>query len=39
MRIPPELWNTAVARAKDEGTTVTAVVIAALVEFTDADAA
>ncbi len=33
MRIPTDLWQTAVARARAEGTTVTAVVIAALREY------
>ena len=30
LRIPDDVWLAAVAKAKDEGTTVTAVVIAAL---------
>lgn len=30
LRIPPELWQAAVAKAKAEGTTVTEVVIRAL---------
>jgi hypothetical protein len=30
LRIPEDVWLAAVAKAKDEGTTVTAVVVAAL---------
>jgi predicted HicB family RNase H-like nuclease len=30
LRIPEDVWRAAVAKAKDEGTTVTAVVVAAL---------
>ena len=30
LRIPPDVWDAAVAKAKAEGTTVTAVVVAAL---------
>ncbi len=30
LRIPPDLWNAAVDKAAAEGTTVTAVVVAAL---------
>ena len=30
LRIPDDVWNAAVAKAKVEGTTVTAVVVAAL---------
>lgn len=33
LRIPPELWAAAVDRAQAEGTTVTAVVVAALRAF------
>ena len=33
LRIPDELWRAAVAKAKDEGTTVTAVVVAALTRY------
>lgn len=35
MRVPPELWNAAVARAKDEGTTVTALVQSMLKEYVE----
>lgn len=34
LRIPDDLWHAAVAKARDEGTTVTAVVVAALEAFT-----
>lgn len=30
VRVPNDLWNAAVTKARDEGTTVTAVVLAAL---------
>lgn len=30
LRIPPDLWDAAVEKARAEGTTVTAVVVAAL---------
>lgn len=30
LRIPDEVWNAAVVKAKAEGTTVTAIVVAAL---------
>lgn len=30
LRIPEDVWTAAVAKARDEGTTVTAVVVAAL---------
>jgi predicted HicB family RNase H-like nuclease len=33
LRIPPDVWDAAVAKAKAEGTTVTAVVLDALREF------
>lgn len=33
LRIPEDLWRAAVARAQADGTTVTAVVVAALREF------
>lgn len=33
LRIPPDLWNAAVAKAAEDGTTVTAVVVAALREY------
>ncbi len=34
VRVPEALWSAAVAKAQAEGTTVTAVVIAALREYT-----
>lgn len=37
LRIPPDLWNAAVAKAADNGTTVTAVVVAALREYVDGE--
>jgi predicted HicB family RNase H-like nuclease len=33
LRIPPDLWEAAVEKAKAEGTTLTAVVIAALTRY------
>ena len=33
LRIPPDLWRDAVAKAKREGTTVTAVVVRALERY------
>ena len=33
LRIPDELWRAAVAKAREEGTTVTAVVVAALTRY------
>ena len=33
LRIPDDLWQAAVAKAREEGTTVTAVVVAALQAF------
>jgi predicted HicB family RNase H-like nuclease len=33
LRIPDELWRAAVAKAASEGTTVTAVVVAALTRY------
>jgi predicted HicB family RNase H-like nuclease len=33
LRIPEDVWRAAVAKAKDEGTTVTAVVVAALRKY------
>jgi hypothetical protein len=33
IRIPDDLWNAAVTKSRAEGTTVTAVVIAALRDF------
>ncbi len=33
MRIPDDVWLAAVAKARDEGTTVTAVVVAALRKY------
>ena len=33
LRIPADVWDAAVAKAREEGTTVTAVVLAALREF------
>lgn len=37
LRIPPDLWNAAVAKAAEDGTTVTAVVVAALREYVGED--
>jgi len=33
IRIPDDLWHAALAKAREDGTTVTAVVLAALREF------
>jgi predicted HicB family RNase H-like nuclease len=33
LRVPEDVWRAAVAKAKDEGTTVTAVVVAALRKY------
>ncbi len=33
LRIPADIWDAAVVKARDEGTTVTAVVVAALEAF------
>jgi predicted HicB family RNase H-like nuclease len=33
LRIPPEVWAAALDKARDEGTTVTAVVVEALRKF------
>ena len=33
LRIPPDLWEAAVEKARAEGTTVTAVVVAALRKY------
>jgi hypothetical protein len=35
IRIPTDLWQAALAKAREDGTTVTAVVLAALREFTE----
>jgi len=33
LRIPEDVWRAAVAKAKDEGTTVTSIVVAALRKY------
>jgi hypothetical protein len=33
VRVPDDIWNAAVRKAADEGTTVTAVIIDALIRF------